>query len=130
MNAAEFDTESYLSRATFRRSGVSVPTPVWFARDGDRLYVFSEGTAGKVKRLRNDARIQVAPCDLRGKRTGEWVDGRGRVVADEATVATAYRVLRAKYGWQIRIVDFFSTLVGRMKRRAILELEFDPAAPS
>lgn len=48
--------ERYVSLATFRRDGRAVPTPVWVAEHAGRLYVFTEGTAGKVKRLRNDPR--------------------------------------------------------------------------
>jgi len=36
--------------------------------------------------------------------------------------------LRAKYGWQMRLVDFFSRLTGRYGRRAILEIEVDGPA--
>ncbi|MCH2170521.1 PPOX class F420-dependent oxidoreductase [Myxococcota bacterium] len=128
MDAFDLDDDSYLSLATFRRSGVVVPTPVWFAREGDRLYVFSEGEAGKVKRLRNDSRIRIARCDVRGRTRGEWFDGTGRLVDDESTVDAAYRVLRSKYGWQMRVVDFFSTLTGRIHKRAILELELNSAS--
>jgi hypothetical protein len=35
----------------------------------------------------------------------------------------AYRALRRKYGWQMKIGDFFSKLSGRYDKRAIVELE-------
>jgi PPOX class probable F420-dependent enzyme len=126
MSAPEFaglDRESYISLATFRRDGRAVETPVWFARSGERLYVFTERAAGKVKRLRNGARARVAACDVRGRVHGEWLDARGRVVAESDVERRAYAALRAKYGWQMRIVDFFSTLTGRIRGRAILEIE-------
>ena len=47
------DQAAYFSLATFRKSGVAVETPVWFAGDKQTYYVFSAGQAGKVKRLRN-----------------------------------------------------------------------------
>jgi PPOX class probable F420-dependent enzyme len=117
------DRESYISLATFRRDGRAVETPVWFARSGERLYVFSERAAGKVKRLRNSAQARVAACDVRGRVRGEWLDARGRVVADSDTERRAYAALRAKYGWQMKVVDLFSTLTGRIRGRAILEIE-------
>lgn len=116
------DRESYVSLATFRKSGKAVETPVWCARAGEHFYVFSEGSAGKVKRLRNSSRIRVAPCTARGRVTGEWVDGSARIVADASTVATAYEALRAKYGWQMWLADALSRLTGRYDKRAILEL--------
>lgn len=126
---AAFDRHAYISLVTFRRSGAGVPTPVWFAvRDG-RIVVFSEARAGKVKRLRNDPRVRFAPCDVRGRVRGEhWHDGRARIVADRAGEQAAYAALRAKYGWQMRLLDAFSWLAGRIRGRAVLEIE--PAAGS
>jgi PPOX class probable F420-dependent enzyme len=120
---AGLDRESYISLATFRRDGRAVATPVWFARSGERLYVFSERAAGKVKRLRNSARARVAACNVRGRVHGDWLDARARVVADADTERRAYAALHAKYGWQMKVVDFFSTLAGRIRARAILEIE-------
>lgn len=120
---ARLDREAYLNLATFRRSGVAVETPVWFAAHAGRLYVFSEGAAGKVKRLRANPAIRIAPCGVRGGLKGAWLPGQARRVEDPATVAAAYRALRRKYGLQMKLGDFFSRLTGRFDRRAILELE-------
>ena len=119
----------YLCLATFRRSGVAVETPVWFAPHQGRLYVFSEATAGKVKRLRNDPRARVAPCNVSGRRRGEWIEARASRVESVDVEATAYRALRAKYGWQMRTVDAFSRLAGRIDGRAILAIELQELAP-
>ena len=113
----------YLSLATFRRNGRAVETPIWFAESGGRLYAFTEGSAGKVKRLRNSARSRVAACDVRGRLRGEWRDAETRIVLDPATIARAYAALRAKYGWQIRVADALSRLSGRYSRRAVLEIQ-------
>ena len=120
---ARLDHESYLNLATFRRSGVAVETPVWFAAQAGRLYVFSEGDAGKVKRLRANPEIRVAACGVRGGLKGPWHSGRGRRIQDPAAIEAAYRALRRKYGLQMRLADFFSRLTGRYEKRAILELE-------
>ena len=58
--------ESYISLATFRRNGVAVETPVWFAILDDKLYVVTDGTSAKVKRVRATKRVRVAPCNLLG----------------------------------------------------------------
>ena len=117
------DSERYISLATFRRSGEAVETPVWFAARDGKLYVFTEGSAGKVKRLRNDSRIRIAPCSARGSVRGAWIEGSARRVDDSEIVCSAYDALRGKYGWQMRLADFFSRMSGRIDRRAILELE-------
>jgi len=117
------DRERFISLVTFRRTGVGVPTPVWFAVHDGRLWIFSEARAGKVKRLRNDARARFAACNVRGKVHGPWHDARAHVVADADSVREAYAALHAKYGWQMRVTDFFSRLTGRIHARAILAVE-------
>lgn len=117
------DRQAYVSLASFRRSGAAVETPVWFARSGDRLVVFTAADSGKVKRLRNNERIRVAPCNARGRVKGDWIEGRARIVDDPVRIESAYAALRRKYGWQLAAVDFFSRLSGRIEQRAILEIE-------
>jgi hypothetical protein len=117
------EREPYMSLATFRKSGVAVATPVWFARIGDRLYVVTGGETGKVKRLRNSPRARVAPCDSRGRLRDEWQEASARVVRDPARIEAAHRALVAKYGWQVRLLDIVSRLSGRMRKRAWLEVD-------
>ena len=117
--------ESYVNLATFRRNGREVRTPVWIA-GADRLYyLFSEGNAGKVKRIRADGRVRVAACDSRGKVSSEWLDGQGRIVSEPEVIQRAYELLRRKYRWRMRILDFFSKLSGRYQKRAFLEIEIE-----
>ena len=62
--------QKYISLTTFRKNGVGVSTPVWFGEDGDKLYVMTRSDMGKAKRIRNNPRVRVAPCTIRGKVTG------------------------------------------------------------
>lgn len=119
----ELGRASYVSLATFRRSGRAVETPVWIAAAHGRLYVFSEAKAGKVKRLRNDPRVRLAPCGVRGRVLGAWVDGTARVVSESDIEARAYAALRRKYGWQMQLADLGSWLAGRIDGRAVIEIE-------
>ena len=122
MTAAELDRHRYVSLATFRKSGTPVATPVWFAAVDGRLYVVSAGNAGKVKRIRNASRARVAPSDVRGRVTGPWQEATARVITDPLAIERAGAALRAKYGWQVRILNFVSRLTGRAQRRAWLEV--------
>jgi PPOX class probable F420-dependent enzyme len=117
------DRHRYINLVTFRRSGEAVKTPVWLAKRGERFYVFTAVGSGKVKRLKNDQRIRAAPCGPRGHLRGEWIEGLARRIEDSAIERTAYAALLAKYGWQMRVLNFFSRLSGRIEERAILELE-------
>jgi hypothetical protein len=118
----------YVSLATFRRDGTEVRTPVWFGEAGGRLYVFTAGESGKVKRLRHTERVRLAACDARGGVSGPWREGRARVVTDAATIDRARGALQSKYGWQMRLLDLFSRLTGRIERRAWIEVDAPPAA--
>jgi PPOX class probable F420-dependent enzyme len=120
---ADLASGRYLNLATFRGSGAEIRTPVWFGAVGSRLYVFSAGEAGKVKRLRRSTRARIAPCDARGRLRGPWHDVSARVVSDAAIVDAAHAALRRKYGWQMRVSDLLSWLSGRIHRRAWIEIE-------
>jgi PPOX class probable F420-dependent enzyme len=117
------DHHRYLSLATFRRDGAEVATPVWFAASANRLYVFTAGDSGKVKRLRHSSRARVAPCDARGQVRGVWREATARLVDDERSIRQARAALHAKYGWQLVLLDFGARLTGRIQRRAWIEIE-------
>lgn len=120
---AALDRQRYVALATFRRSGAEVRTPVWFAAMDGRLYVFTAGDSGKVKRLRHSSRARIAPSDARGNVRGEWWDAQARVVVEPGLIERAHAAMRAKYGWQARVGDLFSRLTGRLPRRAWIEIE-------
>lgn len=116
-------TVQYVSLATFRRNGVEVRTPVWVAEHDSRYYLFSEGTAGKVKRIRANGRACIAACSLRGRVKSGWLEARGRIVQEPDIIQDAYTALRRKYGLTMKLSDFFAKLSGRYQKRAIIELE-------
>jgi len=87
----------YVSLTTFRRSGAPVATPVWAARDGEDLVVWTRADSGKVKRLRHTSRVTVAPCDVRGRLRGPAV-GAVAGFLPEAEWPRALAALRRRYG--------------------------------
>ena len=70
----------YVSLTTFKKDGTPVATPLWGARDGDRLLVWTTADSWKVKRIRRNAKVTVAPCSARGKIEGDAVDGIAEVL--------------------------------------------------
>lgn len=86
---------------TYKRDGTPVPAPVWFARDGERLLVWTEVGAYKAKRLRRDPRALIAPCSATGKPLGDPIAARGRILEAEGERAHAARVIRSQWTlWQ------------------------------
>jgi PPOX class probable F420-dependent enzyme len=103
--------EKYVLLTTFRKDGRAVATPVWAARDGDTLAVWSVADAGKVKRIRRSGSVTVAPCDFRGNPHGEAVAGQA-TVTDPATADRIRRSISRKYG----IVGRITMLGSRIRR--------------
>lgn len=115
---------NYLSLTTYRRSGEGVPTPVWFAREGGALYVFTDSESGKVKRIRNDPRVTLAPCDLRGRVRGGSAEGIAATarVMDRRESEVADRALAGKYGWRYKASRAYLRFRGKEPQSAFLEL--------
>ena len=123
---AAFAHEKYLSLETFRKDGTGVKTPIWFAEDEGKFYGYTMADAYKVKRIRNNSKVRVAPCDMRGNVQGEWVEGRACILdidADAAEYAASQQLLTAKYGLIKRVLDLLAKL--RQHRRAGIVITFD-----
>ena len=93
--------QKYISLTTFRKMGVGVATPVWFGEDGGKLYVMTRGTMGKTKRIRNNPKVQVAPCTMSGKVTGDQFPATARILPLEEQ-PHARQAINRKY-WMARI---------------------------
>ena len=125
MTLDELARSRYLSLVTYRRSGAAVPTPVWVASDGTRLYVWTKDGSGKTKRIRNNPRVTLAPCDARGRvpEGTPMTEGRAQLL-DRAGLDLVRRLMRAKYGWQFRLVEGGSALL-RLGRRPHVGIAVD-----
>ena len=115
----QFRNQSYLSLETYRKDGRAVATPVWFAEEGAVFYIYSLADAGKVKRIRNNTGVRIAPCDLRGNLKGSWVDAEAHIL-DPSGAEHGHKLLNRKYGVVKRIGDFFSKL--RKRKRVTIAI--------
>jgi hypothetical protein len=98
-----FLNHKYVNLETYRKSGKAVCTPVWFVLDNDTVYVVTTKETGKVKRLRNNQNVRIAPCGFRGEIRGEWVSGTARF-AEKGESEMALALRKKKYGLQARLV--------------------------
>jgi uncharacterized protein len=114
---AEIHGQRYMSLTTFRKTGVAVPTPLWFTEESGRLYFMTRSDSGKYKRIRNNAGVRVAPCTMRGKVTGPEFAGTARILP-EGDWPEARKALRRKYWlaklpfWSKKNVFLEITLLG------------------
>ena len=123
--------EDFISLTTFRKTGVGVSTPVWIARDGDALIVTTPDDAGKVKRVRNNARVEMRPCTRMGKVADDAVavTGYAQIIGGAAGMAPLERVFTKKYRVEYYVFMLIERVVARrQKPRVILRITPTKAA--
>ena len=120
-----FKKHKYINVTTFRKNGEEVPTPVWFVVLEDKLYTFTGATSGKVKRIRANGRVKVAPSDVRGKPLAGFVPVHARFVEDEALQARVTALYIKKYGLAYRLMTWSSRLRGAPDETVFLEFSFE-----
>lgn len=102
--------EKYVALTTYRHSGEGSSTPVWIADLGDGTMGFTTaGSSLKVKRLRRDDRVELQPCDARGRPKSGSAPMSG--TADIVVGADFERVkasIRAKYSWQVTLISLWA----------------------
>jgi PPOX class probable F420-dependent enzyme len=109
----------YLNLETYRRNGVGVRTPVWFAA-AEKLYVYATADSGKAKRIRRNSAARIAPCDVRGNVTGPWTDAVVEFVTGDE-YAMAMRLLDRKYfPWKFLLN--VSAMLFRRRERVVIAI--------
>ena len=116
---AQLGDQKYISLETFKKNGQGVKTPVWFVLHNGALYVYSEADSWKVKRLRNNPRVRVAVCNVRGKVKGPWLDATASIVEGDDRLA-ADRLLDRKYFLKV-ILNLLSRF--NQHERAMIKIE-------
>jgi hypothetical protein len=101
--AAQRFPGKFLSLASYRRDGTEVATPVWFVEREGRLLVETDSGSGKVKRIRRDPSVRVAPCTATGKLRGDQVPGFARLLPDSETSGVE-ELMKRKYRADLMII--------------------------
>ncbi|WP_040789056.1 PPOX class F420-dependent oxidoreductase [Nocardia paucivorans] len=94
----------YVLLRSHRRDGTPVDTPLWFHLTGSTL-VFRTKRGPKTRRLQADPRVELWPCDYRGRvRDGvDSVHGTATILDGEAA-ERAERALHDRYGLQWNLI--------------------------
>jgi uncharacterized protein len=103
---SRFQGEKVISLETYRRNGEPVRTPVWFLEENGTLYVHTDDSTGKVKRIRRNPTVRVAPSHFRGKPKGEYIEARAELEASPGTVKSYHSKIYRKYGLQATFTRF------------------------
>jgi uncharacterized protein len=107
---------------TYKRDGIPIGTPVNIAVDGDRAFVRTFDRAWKLKRIRNNPEVEVAPSTWRGRPTGPAIRLRARVLEGEES-AYAGRLLARKHPILHRLLV---PLIHRLRGNQTIHIELRP----
>jgi PPOX class probable F420-dependent enzyme len=107
----QLGAEQYVLLTTYRKDGRAVSTPLWVVADGPGLAFWTPTDTGKLKRIRNNGRVTVQPCDFRGNPHGEPLEAHA-TIGDAADRLRVGESLKKKYG----LVGRLSMIGSRLRR--------------
>lgn len=120
---APFAHQKTVLLTTFKRDGTPVGTPVNIAVEGDHAYVRTWDTAWKLRRMRNNPSVEVAPSTVRGRPTGPAIRARARIL-DGAESRHAAELLAHKHPF---LHGFLVPLIHRLRGNRTMHVELRPA---
>ncbi len=91
----QLQEQKYISIVTFRRNGDGVPTPVWFVEDNHKIYICTDPNTFKIKRIKNNPHVQIAPSNSRGTVSGKYFDAKAQIFSER--IESIYKSFRRKY---------------------------------
>jgi PPOX class probable F420-dependent enzyme len=103
----------YLSISSYRRDGTEVATPVWFVQENGSLLAETDAQSGKVKRIRRNPIVRVAPCTGRGRLRAEPVIARAELLPATETSRVEELIAR-KYRLDMVIIKPLRSVQGAL----------------
>jgi PPOX class probable F420-dependent enzyme len=120
-SAQVLKSAKYVSLITFRKSGEPVHSPVWFTQFGENpnsYGVITETSAGKVKRIRANSKIEVQVCDIRGNIDpgAHKFSGSATLVVGDQAVAVR-KAIAKRYGLTYKLFSIYNFVSSLFKKR-------------
>jgi len=106
---SQISKSKYINIETYKKDGTGVRTPIWFIIYQGLIFFRTDAKSGKVKRIRNNPHVRIAPCDIRGNVRGNWYDGKVRF-ADSAESTIVYSMVNKKYGFMTTLIRLFNNM--------------------
>jgi PPOX class probable F420-dependent enzyme len=91
---------------TYKASGETVSTPMWFARRDGRLYMITARNAAKLARIRRNPQTTVGPCRSQGRPLGPPTAATAVILDPEASDDAA-RALSRRYFLPSWVIEKF-----------------------
>jgi PPOX class probable F420-dependent enzyme len=109
----QIKSEKYISLETYRKNNQAVRTPVWFVIKDDSLIIVTRDQTGKIKRLRNNQKVKIATCSIKGKTSMAMTSGTAQILTEEET-EKAVKLRDKKYGFFSKVAKFLTKRKGNL----------------
>ncbi len=119
MQPDELQAKKYINVETYKRNGEPVQTPVWFFVKDDKIFVVTRSKTGKMKRIKNNPKVRIAECTIKGHVTGRWTNGTATVL-DGTETGEAVKARNKKYGLAARVMKFLTGSKGDLVAFSII----------
>jgi PPOX class probable F420-dependent enzyme len=126
---SRFVRQKTILLTSYRRDGTPVGAPVSMAVEGDHGFVRSPGKAWKVRRMRHNPIVEIAPCTARGTPTGPAIRARARRLGG-AEADHAARLLARKHPFLQGVEVPLVHRLFRAKTGGTAHFELVPLEPS
>ena len=124
-----FAGQRYLNLESFRKNGNGIRTPLWFAQDGDTIFVYTTADSGKAKRIRRDVAVNIAVCDMRGNVSGDWIAVRAAPVTGAAYERGMMLLDRKYFPWK-QMLNMAAWFRPRPRVVIAIRAAAEPSAPA
>jgi PPOX class probable F420-dependent enzyme len=107
----------FVSVTSFKRDGTGIATPVWSVSENRRLFAFTDLRSAKVRRMRRNPQVLVAPCLPNGRLRGTPRPAHAEVLTDERDLERVQKLMLRRYRVSYRVVMLVYRLVRRLRGR-------------
>lgn len=122
---AQFTDQQTVLLTTYKRNGDPVETPVNVAVEGDHAYFRTWDTAWKIKRIRRNPEVAVAPSTNTGKATGPAIRAHAQILSGQE-YEHAGELIAKKHPF---LQGLFVPLVHRLRRQQTMHLKLTQTNP-
>ncbi|MBI5354705.1 MAG: PPOX class F420-dependent oxidoreductase [Chloroflexi bacterium] len=116
----QFEKQQYMNLETVRKNGQVVKTPVWFAQNEETLHVWTFSSAGKIKRIRNNGSVRIAPSTASGEPVGDWVNAQATASTAPEAIQHIEQLMKKKYGFSFMMFNMLGKL--RKSKTAVIKI--------
>jgi uncharacterized protein len=104
-NIGSLENARYINIQTYKRNMQAISTPVWFIIKDDKIFFRTSSNSGKIKRIKSNNKVKLAPCNILGKIKGQWHEGIAKIEKDIDN--STIEALNKKYGISSLLMKVF-----------------------